>query len=53
MKANDGPHLASGLRLFLKKVISKTDVAGSRQDADTVKWGCKLAGDVLKVITAS
>ena len=53
VKAKDVPQLASGLRFFLKKVISKTDVAGSRQDSETVRWGCKVAGDVLKVIASS
>lgn len=46
------PQLAPGLRFFLKKIVSKTDVAGSKQDFDTVRWGCKVAGDVLKVIAS-
>jgi nucleolar MIF4G domain-containing protein 1 len=53
IKAKDVPDLAPGLRFFLKKVVSKTDLAGSRQDSETVRWGCKVAGDVLKVIASS
>lgn len=53
VKAKDAPQLAPGLRFFLKKVVSKTDVAGSRRDFETVRWGCKVAGDVLKVIASS
>lgn len=45
------PEMASGLRYFLKKVVSKTDVAGSKVDEAIVKWGCKIAGDALSVIT--
>jgi nucleolar MIF4G domain-containing protein 1 len=53
IKAKDVPDLAPGLRFFLKKVVSKTDVAGSRRDSETVSWGCKVAGDVLRVIASS
>lgn len=47
------PNLVRGLRYFLKKVVSKTDVAGNRRDGETVRWGCKVAGDGLKVLISS
>lgn len=47
------PNLARGLQYFLKKVVSKTDVAGSRRDHETVRWGCKVAGDGLKFLMSS
>ncbi len=49
----EAPVIARGLQYFLKKVISMTDVAGSRHDKDVVKWGCKVAGDALKAIASS
>ena len=43
--------MASGLRYFLKKVVSKTDVAGSKVDRAIAQWGCKVACDALSVMT--
>lgn len=51
LKPKGIPEMASGLRFFLKKVVSKTDVAGGKVDQVTVKWGCKIAGDALSVMT--
>lgn len=51
LKPKEIPEMASGLRYFLKKVVSKTDVAGSKVDEAIVIWGCKIAGDALSVIT--
>ena len=34
----------------MKKIVSKTDVAGSRLDKVTVRWGCKVASDALSVM---
>lgn len=51
LKPKEIPEMASGLRFFLKKVVSKTDVSGSKVDQATVKWGCKIAGDALSVLT--
>lgn len=34
----------------MKKVVSKTDVAGSRVDRETVKWGCKVAEGALRAL---
>ncbi len=48
----EAPIMARGLQYFLKRVVSKTDVAGSEQDKENVKWGCKVAGDALKAIVS-
>lgn len=53
LPSKDIPNLARGLQYFLKKVVSKTDVAGSRRDHETVRWGCKVAGDGLKYLMSS
>ena len=42
--------MASGLRYFLKKVVSKSDITGSKMDRAMVKWGCKVACDALSAI---
>lgn len=48
VQAIDKPELAKGLQFFLKKTVSKTDIAGNQADKEMVKWGCKVARDVLK-----
>ena len=53
LKSNQAPQLARGLQYFLKKVVSKTEVAGSRKDEEMVKWGCKVASNTLTVIASS
>ena len=51
LKPKEMPEMASGLRHFLKKVVSKTDVAGSKMDQAIVKWGCDVACDALSIMT--
>lgn len=51
LKPKEILEMASGLRYFLKRVVSKTDVAGNKVEKATVKWGCKIAGDALAVMT--
>ncbi|KAG4443150.1 hypothetical protein IFR05_001382 [Cadophora sp. M221] len=46
-QANETPQLIKGLQYFLKKVVSKTDIAGGKEEKVTVKWACKVAGDTL------
>lgn len=53
LRLEQTPQLARGLQYFLKKVVNKTDVAGSTTDRKTVKWGCKVAGNVLTAIASS
>ncbi|KAG9231427.1 hypothetical protein BJ875DRAFT_506667 [Amylocarpus encephaloides] len=47
-KAKDTPRLFTGLQYFLRKVVSKTDIAGSKEELATVKWACKVARDTLE-----
>ena len=42
--------MAAGLQYFLKKVVRKTDVAGSKSDKETVKWACGVACDALTAL---
>lgn len=51
LRPKETPEMASGIRYFLKKVVSKSDIAGSRADQAVVKWGCKVACDALLVMT--
>jgi len=44
-KAKDTPQLIRGMQYFLKKVVSKTDIAGGKEEKATVKWACKVAGE--------
>src|SRR6266516_6297627 len=41
------PQRARAIQYFLKKVVSKTDVAGGKSETETVKWGCKVAKKTL------
>lgn len=47
-RVKDTPQMITGLQYFLKKVVGKTDIAGGKVEKDTVKWGCKVAGDTLQ-----
>jgi nucleolar MIF4G domain-containing protein 1 len=49
-KAKDIPQLVIGLRYFLRKIVSKTDIAGGKEERTTVKWACKIAGDTLEAL---
>ncbi|KAH0566386.1 hypothetical protein GP486_000208 [Trichoglossum hirsutum] len=50
MKVRGMPQVARSLRYFLKRVVSKTDVVGEKAEKDTVQWGCRVAGDILRAI---
>ena len=50
LKPKEIYEMASGLRYFLKKVVSKSDIAGSKADQEVVSWGCKAACDALSVL---
>jgi nucleolar MIF4G domain-containing protein 1 len=49
-KIGDTPQLIRGLQYFMKKVVSKTDIAGGKEDKETIKWACKVARDTLDVL---
>ncbi|KAL8973740.1 MAG: hypothetical protein Q9197_002027 [Variospora fuerteventurae] len=53
LQATDSTEMAKGLQYFLRKVVSKTDIAGTEADKETVKWGCKVARDALDVAVSS
>jgi nucleolar MIF4G domain-containing protein 1 len=50
MQVRGVPQMAIGLMYFLRRVVSKTDVAGGKAEKDTVRWGCRVAGDALRKI---
>jgi nucleolar MIF4G domain-containing protein 1 len=51
LKAKDAPQLVRGLLYFVKKVVSKTDIAGGKAEKATVKWASKLSADILAALT--
>lgn len=53
MQAGSNPEMVKGLLYFLKRTVSKSDVAGTQADRETVKWGCRVARDALKSISIS
>ncbi|TKA79663.1 hypothetical protein B0A49_01413 [Cryomyces minteri] len=53
MNVKDAPAMARGLQYFLKKVVSKADVVGSKAERETVRWGCKVATDALTVLASA
>lgn len=53
VQANGNPAMARGLQRFLKKTVSRTDVAGTEADNETVKWGCGVARNALDAVVSS
>lgn len=49
----DNLQMVKGLHRFLKKTVSKTDIAGTKADEETVKWGCRVARDAIDVAASS
>lgn len=52
-KVKDTPQMIRGLQYFLKKVVSKTDIAGGTKETSAVKWACKIATSVLDSLLAA
>lgn len=52
LKPKEMPGMAGSLRYFLKKVVSKSDIARSKPDQETVSWGCKVASNALAVLSS-
>ncbi|TVY75662.1 Suppressor of glycerol defect protein [Lachnellula suecica] len=50
--AKGTPQLITGLQYFLRKVVSKTEIAGGKREATTVKWACAVAKDTLEHLVA-
>jgi len=53
LRIKDTPQLITGLQYFLKKVVSKTDIAGGKDEKATVKWACKVALETLQALVHS
>jgi len=51
LKPKEVPEMAGGLRYFLTKVVSKTDLAGGKDEKDMVRWGCRIVGDALRLMS--
>ncbi|KAH6677516.1 hypothetical protein B0J14DRAFT_560306 [Halenospora varia] len=51
-KAKETPQLVTGLQYLLRTVVSKTDIAGGKEEKATVKWACKIAGNTLEALLA-
>jgi nucleolar MIF4G domain-containing protein 1 len=50
LNVKDAPHIAEGLHYFMKRVVSKTDIAGGAAEKATIRWGCKIATGILQDI---
>ncbi|KAL8965152.1 MAG: hypothetical protein Q9183_004003 [Haloplaca sp. 2 TL-2023] len=50
-QAGSNAALSKGLLYFLKMTVSKTDIADSKVDLEKIKWGCRVARDVLRPMT--
>jgi nucleolar MIF4G domain-containing protein 1 len=53
LKLKDAPELIRGVQYFLKKVVSKSDITGGKEQQATVKWACKVAAGVLQELVAA
>ena len=53
ISANSKPEMAKGLQYFLRKNVSRTDIAGTDADKKVVRWGCKIARDALEAAASS
>jgi nucleolar MIF4G domain-containing protein 1 len=52
-EASAVPQMIPGLQYFLLKVVKSTDLAGSKAERSTIKWGSAVAGDVLVNIAST
>jgi nucleolar MIF4G domain-containing protein 1 len=52
-KLKDAPQMIRSLQYFLKKVVSKTDIAGGETERAIVKRACKIASRVLESLLAA
>jgi nucleolar MIF4G domain-containing protein 1 len=53
INADTAPEMITALQYFLKKVVSKTDLAADKAEKDTVKWACKSVVAMLSRVMAS
>ena len=52
-RVKETPQMIIGLQYFLRKVVSKTDIAGGNEEKKTVKWACKIASGTLATLVAA
>ncbi|KAM5465065.1 suppressor of glycerol defect [Microsporum audouinii] len=50
MKTTETPQVVAGLRYFIRKIVTKSDVVSSKRDKKLVKWACKTALDTLSIV---
>ena len=50
LKPKEMAGMAQGLKYFLKRVVSKTNITSNSSNKQTVRWGCKVASDALTVL---
>jgi len=53
LRIKETPQLITGLQYFLRKVVSKTDIAGGKKEKATVKWACKVSLETLQALVHS
>ncbi|KAF2495733.1 hypothetical protein BU16DRAFT_562000 [Lophium mytilinum] len=46
-KVGEAPQMARGLQYFLKRVVSKGEIAGNKSERETVRWACRLVVEAL------
>ena len=50
MRTREAPQAVAGLIYFIRKVVAKSDIV-TKKDKKTLKWGCRVALDTLKVVS--
>lgn len=51
LRPKEMPEMANGLHYFIKKVLRKSQIAGSDADCAIVKWGCNVVADALATMS--
>ncbi|KAL1958534.1 hypothetical protein VTO42DRAFT_4398 [Malbranchea cinnamomea] len=51
MRIRDTPQVVTGLIYFIRKVVAKSDIVSSKKEKKTLRWGCRVALDTLKVVS--
>jgi nucleolar MIF4G domain-containing protein 1 len=51
-KCRETPQMTAGLRHFLRRVVRHTDLANSKTESRMVSWGCEVAIETLKLLSA-
>jgi nucleolar MIF4G domain-containing protein 1 len=49
----EAPQMARGLQYFLKKAVSRGEIAGNKSERETVRWACKLVSEMLTDIATA